>query len=98
MGSFAKKDMINKYGQKLFDSAKKFETDAKTVSKRANQKTAEATGDLVGHKIADQIISVSKKSSKKLLSQNEDKIEILKEIYIYIQKKRQQIIDELRLA
>ena len=89
--------MSNKYVQKRFDSAKKFETNARTVSKRANQKTAEATGDLVGHKITDQVISVSKKSSKKLHSQN-DKIEILKEMYIYIEKKRQQIIDELRLA
>ena len=38
-------------------------TDAiKTVSKRAIQKTAEATGDLIGNKIADKISSISKKS------------------------------------
>ena len=37
-------------------------TDAiKTASKRAIQKTAEATGDLIDNKIADKIMSVSKK-------------------------------------
>ena len=43
--SFAKrmgKSLINKYGQKLLDSAKKSTTDA--------IKTAEATGDLIGNK------------------------------------------------
>ena len=30
------------------------------------QKTAEATGDLIGNNIADKITSVSKKSTKKL--------------------------------
>ena len=65
--SFAKnigKNLINKYGQKFVYSAKKSATDAlKTASKRAIQKTAEATGDLVGHEIADKITSYSKKSS-----------------------------------
>ena len=47
------KSLSNKYGQKLLDSAKKSTTDAvKTASKRAIQKTAEATGDLIGNKIA----------------------------------------------
>ena len=36
-------------------------TDAiKTALKRANQKTAEATSDLIGNKIPDKITSVSK--------------------------------------
>ena len=63
--SFAKnmgKKLSNEYGQTLLDSAKKSTTDAiKTTSKRAIQKTAEATGDLIGNKIADKITSVSKK-------------------------------------
>ena len=55
------KNLSNKRGQKLLDSAKKSTTDAiKTASKRAIQKTAEATGDLIGNTIADKIISVSK--------------------------------------
>ena len=56
------KNMSNKYGQKLLDSVKKSTTDAiKTTSKRANPKTAEATGDLIGNKIADKTKSLSKK-------------------------------------
>ena len=65
--SFAKnmgKSLSNKYSQKLLDSAKKSTTDAiKTASKRAIQKTAEATGDLIGNKAADKITSISKKKS-----------------------------------
>ena len=70
--SFARR-MSNKYGKKLVDTAKESATDAiKTASKRAIQKTAEATGDLVGNKIADKITSVSKKSTKKLPTIDED--------------------------
>ena len=58
--SFAKnmgKSLSNKYGQKILDSAKKSPTDAiKTASKRAIQKTTEATGDLIGNKIASIIM------------------------------------------
>ena len=54
------KNLSNKYGLKLLDSAKKSTTDAiKTASKRAIQKTAETTGDLNGNKIADKITSGS---------------------------------------
>ena len=75
--SFAKnkgKNLSNKYGQKLLDSAKESTTDAiKTASKRAIQKIAEATGHLIGNKIADKITSVSKKSPNELQN-NEQKI------------------------
>ena len=55
------KNVSNKYGQKILDSAKKPTTDAiKTASKRAIQKAVEATGDLVGDKIADKIANASK--------------------------------------
>ena len=97
--SFAKnisKYLRNKYGQKLLDSAKKSIADAiKTDTKRAIQKTAEATGDLIGIEIADKITSVSK-NSKKL---PEEDVEIIthKKRYISLEE-RQQIIDELRLA
>ena len=51
-----RKNLSNKYGQKLLDSAKKPTTDAiKTASKRAMQRTAESTGDLIANKIADKI-------------------------------------------
>ena len=70
----------------------------KTTSKRAIQKTVEATGDLVGNKIADKITSVSKKSTKKLPTIEEDsELTTHKKRYISPEE-RQQIIDELRLV
>ena len=55
--------LSNKYSQKLLDTAKKSTTDAiETDSIRVIQKTAEATGDLIGNKIADKITSVSEKT------------------------------------
>ena len=74
--SFAKnmgKSLSNKYGPKLLDSAKKSTTDAiKTVSRRAIQKTAEATGDLISNSNADKITSVSKKQFTKELHNNDE--------------------------
>ena len=56
------KNLNNKYGQKLVDTAKKSATDAlKFAGKRAIQVTAEANGDLAGNFIADKITSISKK-------------------------------------
>ena len=69
----------------------------KNTSKRAIQKAAEATGDLVGKKIADKITSVSKKSTTKLPTIDED-VELTTHKKRYISpEERQQIIDELRL-
>ena len=91
--------LVIKYGNKFVDTAKKSATDAiKTASKRAIQKTAEATGDLVGNKIDDKITRVSKKSTKKLPTIDEDEeLTTHKKIYISPEE-RQQIIDELRLV
>ena len=98
--SFAKnvgKHLSSKFSQKLLDSAKKSTIDAiKTASKRAIQKTAEATGDLIGNINADKIRSVSKKSKKLQNNEANDESEEPKERYISSEK-RQQIIDELRL-
>ena len=93
------KSMSNKYGKKLVNTAKKSATDAtKIASKRAIQKTAEATGDFVDNKIADKITSVSKKSTKKLPTIDEDaELTTHKKRYISPEE-RQQIIDELRLV
>ena len=84
--------------KKLLDTAKKSATDEiKTASKRKIQKTAEATGDLVGNNIADKITSVSKKSTKKLPTIDED-AELTTHKKRYISPEEiQQIIDELRL-
>ena len=84
--SFARK-FWDKYSKKLMDTATKTGIDAaKTTSKRVVQKTAEATGDLIGNKIADKITSVGKSKEKR------NKTE---EIYIPPEK-RQQIIEDLR--
>ena len=99
--SFAQKmakSVSNKYGQKRVDSAKRSRTDAiKIASKRAIQKTAEATGDLIGNKIADK----KKKPAKELPNDKteEEDVEIATPKKRYISpEERQQIIDELRLV
>ena len=65
------------------------------------KKTAEATGDLIGNKIADKITSVSKKCTKEL--HNNDKTEEDTEITAHKERyispeERQPIINELRLV
>ena len=88
----------NKYGKKLTDIAIKAGKDFATiVGKKIVHKSAEATGDLIGNKIADKITSVSKKSHNEEIQSNKVNNEILKERYIS-PKERQKIIDELRLT
>ena len=86
--SFAKnmgKSLSNKYGKKRIDSAKRSTADAiKTASKKVIQKGAEATGDLIGNKIADKITSVSKKKSTKALPNDETE----EDVEIAIPKKK----------
>ena len=100
--SFAKnmsKNLSNKYNKKLLNTAKKSTADAiKTTSKRAIQKTAEATGDLTGNKIADKITSVSKKTQNNESEADSYSLkDVPKKRYISPEE-RQQIIDELRLV
>ena len=58
------------------DTATKIGRDAaKTASKRIVQKTAEATGHLVGSKIADKITSIGKPKEK-------EKPKEIEEVYI----------------
>ena len=77
-------------------------TDAiKTASKRTIQKRTEATGDLIGNKIADKITNTAKKSTKELHNNDktEEDVEITTPNKRYISsEQRQQIIDELRLV
>ena len=93
--SFAR-SMSNRYWKKLLDTAKKSATDAiKIASKRTIQKTAEATGDLIGNKTADKITSIYKKPSN--ISNNDD-VELTTHKKRHISpEERQQIINELRL-
>ena len=88
--SFAR-NFGNKYCKKLMDTVTKTGMDAAKInSKRVVQKTAEATGDLIGNKIADKITSIGKSKQKPKTKEKPEKIYILPE-------KRQQIIDDLRL-
>ena len=71
----------------------------KTTSKRAIQKTAEATGDLIGNKIADKITAISKKPFEELPNNDEreeENVEITTYKKRYVSpEERQQVIDEL---
>ena len=80
--------------KKLMDTATKTGIDAaKTASKKVVQKTAEATGELIGNKKADKITLLCKTKDKEKEEKEEKETE---EIYISPEK-RQQIIDDLRL-
>ena len=72
---------------------KKPVTDAlKNASKRVIQKKAEVTGDVIGNKIADKIIRVSKTSPQNNSKTNEEGT--LRERYI-LPEQREKIIDNL---
>ena len=74
------------------DTATKTGIDAtKTVSKRVVQKTEEATGDLIGNKIADKITSIGRPKVKEKQKAKRNSRNFIPP------EKRQQIIDDLRL-
>ena len=77
----------DKYSKSLMDLSKTF---AKTSGKKILKETANATGDLIGTKIADKITAKT---------HNKDEVinGIPKERYIS-PKERKKIIDELKLA
>ena len=54
--------------------------------KKSNSKTVKTTGYVIGNKIADRITKVSKTSPQNISQRNEEELEILREIYIYIQQ------------
>ena len=73
IGENISKNVIYKYSQKRLYHAKKSDTDRiKTASKTEIQKTAAATGDLIGDKIADRITKVSKTSPHNSSETNEE--------------------------
>ena len=70
IGKNLSKKLTGKYSYKLLDHAKQSATDAlNNTSKRAIQKTAEATGDLIGNEIAFRITKVSKIHNKLIQKQ-----------------------------
>ena len=85
-----------KCGKKLADTAIRTGKDfAKIACKKIVHKSAEATGDLVGNKIADKFTSMDKPRSKKEKCET-NIMEETQEIYIPPQK-RKQIIKDLKL-
>ena len=87
------KNVRSEYSQNLFDHAKQSATDAlETASKRKIQKAAEATGDLIRNKIADEISRVSKTSPQ---NNSETKKQIKKKYLekdIYLQNKDRKLL------
>ena len=93
---YGKSMISSKNVKKLMDGATKtIKNFAKTAGKKIIHKTAGATGDLVGNKIADKITSMGKPKSKK----EKDEMNIMEETQeIYIpSEKRKQIIKDLNL-
>ena len=100
MSTNINKNLSVKYSQKLLDDAKQSGTDnaLKDASKRAIQKTAEATSDLIGNKNADKITKVSISSPQNSL----ETVEVKQKIWNLIEKyrspeKRQRIVVKPRL-
>ena len=85
--SFARK-FGDKYGKQLMDTKTEIDA-AKDASKRVIQKTKEATEDVIGNKITDQITSLGNSKEKEKTNKAEE---------IYIPPKRaEDIIDDFRL-
>ena len=91
-GINASKKFGDNYSKKIIDTTKtegiNFD---KTAGKRIVQKSAEATGDLIGNLIADKITSLGRSKNKEKENKRGEPEEIIPP------KKRQQIIDDLRL-
>ena len=59
------KSMKNKYGKKILDNSLSAGKDfAKIAGKKVLTKSAEATGDLIGNKVADRITKEQKNKNK----------------------------------
>ena len=83
MGKNIRINLSDKYSQKLLDHTEqsgetKVVTDtSKTASKRAIQKTAEATGNLIGYKVADKIARAGSQSAPRLLQKQMNLMKLL---------------------
>ena len=97
------KNTSGKCNQKLFDHTKQSETDPlKTTTKKVTQKSAEATGDLIGNKITDEITRVSgaspQNSTRTAINETEN-VELDREIWKerdISPEKRKKFINDLR--
>ena len=87
------KSMKKKYGKKILDNSLSAGKDfAKIAGKKVLTKSAEATGDLIGNKIADRITKSTRNKDQK-----EDRIMEETQELIIPPEKREQIIRDLKL-
>ena len=88
------KSMKKKYGKKILDNSLSAGKDfAKIAGKKVLTKSAEATGDLIGNKIADRIT----KSDRNKEQKEDDRINEETQELIIPPEKRKQIIKDLKL-
>ena len=87
------KSMKNKYGKKILDNNLSAGKDfAKIAGKKVLTKSTEATGDLIGNKIADRIT----KSARNKEQKEDDRIMEETQEIIIPPEKREQIIRDLK--
>ena len=87
------KSMKKKYGKKILDNSLSAGKDfAKIAGKKVLTKSAEATGDLIGNKIADRITKSTRNKDQK-----DDRIMGETQESIIPPEKREQIIKGLKL-
>ena len=88
------KKNVKKYGNKLLDNSISAGKDfAKIAGKKVLAKSAEATGDMIGNKIADRI----SKSSRNKAGKEDDRIMEETQELIIPPEKGEQIIRDLKL-
>ena len=88
------KSMEKKYGKKILDNSLSVGKDfAKMAGKKVLTKSAEATGDLIGNKIADRIT----KSTRNKEQKEDDRIMEETRELIIPPEKRGEIIKDLKL-
>ena len=88
------KNMSNKYSRKILDKSIDAGKDfAKIAGKKVLTKSAEATGEMIGNKIADRITRSSRNKAQK----EEDRMMEETQELIIPPEKREQIIRDLKL-
>ena len=84
----------SKYGKKLTDTTIKTGKDFCAIAdKKIVHKIVEATGDLIGNKIADKITSALKKSQNEEIQSNEVNNEIPKEDIFLLKKDKKLLMN-----
>ena len=92
--SLVGKSMKKKYGKKILDNSFSAGKDVgKIAGKKVLTKSAEATGDLIGNKIADRITKITRNKAQ----EKDDRIMEETQEIIIPPEKREQIIRDLKL-